>query len=91
MELNKTIAIANDAYPDDMIQQAHEWQKEGGTASGIGDGLAWFIANELTETYDPDGTDETQLEEAFRVMNTAYDELGGVLNALAVAKPEAQA
>jgi len=46
-----------------------------------GDDLAFFIVNELFETYDPEATEDEQLQEAIRIMDTAVVELQRVRDA----------
>jgi hypothetical protein len=77
MKLNDLIAIANKAYPDDMIKGYAENPK-----AKPGDDLAMFIAVELSETFDKDEETKTQLEQAFNVMNKARGELESVCRAL---------
>jgi hypothetical protein len=75
MKLENIINIANEAYPDGLIAQAAE-------EKNVGDGLAQFIATELTETFDPDSDTAEQLIEAVRCMTTAQKELMTVTLAL---------
>lgn len=49
--------------------------------SSAGDTLADFIVIELHETYDPEDTDEVQLQVAARAMGSATDEMRRVTEA----------
>ena len=74
MTLNQLIRAASDAYPEDHIWQCHIG------ADDAGDMLAKFIHSELTETFNEEASDEKQLEEAIRVMETAREELHMVID-----------
>ncbi len=49
---------------------------------GSGDTLAQFLVIEVSETFDPDETDEEQIDEACRVISTARRELDELLKFL---------
>ena len=85
MTIEQLIAIADSAYPDNMIQQAFDAQKKnkGRKRVTIGDGLAEFIARELTETFDSTASRLAQLQEASRCMYTAQREVFSVSDRLA--------
>lgn len=86
MKLKQIIEIVNRAYSDDgAIKRAFEAETGSIDELLVGDSLAVFIAREIKETYDPDATREQQLEEAYRVMSVAHEQLENVLNALAMA------
>lgn len=85
MTLKKIIDIADKTYPDGLIglyfnEKTGRAKKT--TSPGYGDGLARFICMELCETYDKDASDEKQLAEAIRVMETAQREVQDVVTAL---------
>jgi transcriptional accessory protein Tex/SPT6 len=84
MKLEKLILIANAGYPDaDLVYRAYKEQKKKKPDQAlVGDGLAWFIAEEITETYDAKARKEDQLNEALRVITRAEEELNGVKQAL---------
>jgi len=82
MELKKLIDAANAAYPDDLIRRYEE-----GRTGNLGDTLAKFILLELEETFDPDATDEKQVETAARAMETAEGELAKVRKAIEALRP----
>jgi hypothetical protein len=50
--------------------------------SPIGDTLALFIVRELSETFDPDASDDEQIAEAIRVLSQAKDDLENMVSAL---------
>lgn len=76
MKLKNIIAIANSAYPDDLIKGYSENPK-----AKLGDGLAQFIAEELDSTYDEDVPEAEQLCQAARAVEKAASELNAVSNA----------
>jgi hypothetical protein len=75
MTLEELIKIADSGYADNAIIQAHE-------GKGVGDTLAEFIAIEIKETFDPDADNDTQINEAMRVMQTAAREIKAVISSL---------
>lgn len=77
MTLKELIDIVDEAYPDGVVGQCHA-----DPAGDHGDTLAKFVEVELRETFDPDVGTRDQLVEALRVMETARDELQGVVDAL---------
>jgi hypothetical protein len=86
MKLKQIIEIADQAYSDDgAVERAFEAETGSIDELLVGDSLAVFIAREIKETYDPDTTRENQLDEAYRVMSVAHEQLENVLNALAIA------
>lgn len=78
MKLSRIIAIANEAYPDGMIEQAYKAEQGPPPKEDVGDTLATFIVRELKETYDETTPDKAQLVEAQRVMDKACLELSEV-------------
>ena len=86
MRLKQIMEIANQAYSDDgAVERAFAAETGSIDELLVGDSLAVFIAREIKETYDPDATREKQLDEAYRVMSVAHEQLENVLNALAIA------
>jgi len=77
MNLKDLIKIANKGYSDDLIIEYFE-----DPVRPSEDGLAEFIVNELTDTFDPESPDEMQLHEAVRVMEMACVDIEGVINSL---------
>jgi hypothetical protein len=82
MDLNKLMEIASDVYPDGLV--GRHWNDGQGMpdAAELGDDLARFIVIELKDTFDPNASSGTQLEEAARCMNSAANELFVVAEAL---------
>ena len=78
MKLSALIAIANDVYPDGLIAQAHKDKRR---TDDIGDGLARFIADELSDTFDAKMSSRTQLADAADAMQCAMDEIRNVYDA----------
>lgn len=62
-------------HDPDLIQRASK-------SDDVGDGLARFIAVELSGTYAPGVDADANFEEAIRVMHTAALELQGVVDEL---------
>lgn len=77
MKLTKLINIADKAYPDGLVglyyRNPHRTH---------GDGMARFIATELSETFDPEETDLQQLERATHLLRVATRECEAVADAL---------
>lgn len=85
MELSKLIDVADRAYgSDSTVLRAFAAQQAGGPggASLVGDGLAWFIAGELTETFGSEETDAAQLTQAVASIERAKEQLDAVQCAL---------
>jgi hypothetical protein len=79
MTLRQLIKIADAGYGDSRVLQAFKEQSyKRPDPLAVGDGLAWFIAQELKETFDPKASKSAQLKEAIRVMNMARQEVGSV-------------
>lgn len=84
MTREELIGIASEGYPDGLVAQY--WNKEKQCVdlrANHGDGLARFVAVELSETYDAEVDDDAQLGEAVRAMSTAIRELTSVVRILA--------
>ena len=61
-------------YFDPETGQPTEWHS--------GDGLEWFMAIEIAETYDIGASDEEQLAVARRVLEAAIRDLQGAIDSL---------
>ena len=73
MKINDIIDIADTAYPDHAIRECWDYDAcQPKTPTLDTDPLALFLARELKETFDPDAEDLKQLEDADRIMTTAY-------------------
>lgn len=73
--LDMIIKVADQAYPDGLVQQAYDGEYPG-------DGLATFIATEIQEVLEGHDSPKMQFEEALRAMESALDELRSVVSAL---------
>lgn len=84
MNLLQLQQLADEAYGDGAMTPYYN-QKTGKPVMDPnygGDTLAKFVAIELAETFEPDDPEEHQLQEAFRVMETAQGEIGDVIAAI---------
>lgn len=89
MKLSQIMQRAAQAYPDEYILQFWDEQRQCAVpCEGAGDSLAEFIAWELYETFDPEVGDEEQVDQAIEVMQSAANELLGVVRALEGLKSE---
>lgn len=75
MNLSDIIATANQAYPDDLVEQAAGGGK-------VGDGLAEFIVRELKDTYEEEFPFLRRVQEAALSMENALEEIRNVHQAL---------
>lgn len=71
MTFAELVALVNEVYPDDLLDQYFH----GGE---VGDGLARFIVQELSETFDANESREEQLAMAGRAMKNALEEMRAV-------------
>jgi hypothetical protein len=78
MTLDDIMKAVDEAYGEDgmILQYYEDFEGE------HGDTLAKFIVAELRETYDEDAEDQEKLDEAYRVMETALDQLYNILAAI---------
>lgn len=88
MTLSDLIRIANEHYDDGYLAAYFDF------ANGVpalseeqGDTLALFTVSEIADTYDADASDEDQIREAIRVMESAARQLQVVASGLAEAYP----
>jgi hypothetical protein len=72
MTLEEIIKVADDNYPDGLLQQAH-------LGEDVGDGLASFIVAELKETYDEDAEDMEQLDTAIAALSASRNQMDGLI------------
>ncbi|CAK0779616.1 DUF1843 domain-containing protein [Azospirillaceae bacterium] len=70
------IMAASAGYPDDLVLQAFK------TKDRVGDGLAEFIANELSETFVDYLSTTEQLKSALTTLVRASEELSAVIVAI---------
>ena len=82
---DEIVSVASEAYGDGFeIEEA--WK----TGEPVGDGLATFIAAELGENCAEHKTLFDALDAAIHLMETARDELDGVIEALYERRAEAE-
>lgn len=81
MKLNELMARASAGYPDGL-EMFYDEESGEPLKDASGDTLAKFVVIEISETFDPDCTDEEQVEEAIRVMSKGVEELQSVVDAL---------
>jgi len=81
MTLLELLKKANEGYDDGFLSEYFN-EDTGELVDGKGDTLAQFIVIELSETFDPEATDEDQIGEAIRVMDAGKSDIAGVLHAL---------
>ena len=90
MKIGELIKLASKGYPDNALSEFlnpetdEPWTIEEQERNNFdpGDGLATFIVEELVETFDESLDDFQQVMEAIRAIKRAYEEIGGVVNAL---------
>ena len=89
MTLNEIVTRAASVYPDCWVLQYWDMDKQYAVSNKDGgDSLAEFIAMELYETFDPEGSDQQQIAMAVRKMRDAAGELQAVVTALENLKQE---
>ena len=85
MTLNELIIKASAAYPDGLIAVEY-WDFERDCPRRNpkgGDTLALFIAHEIADTYDPDASDDAQVNAIIKALSSARSDLEAVNAALA--------
>ena len=84
MTPNELIKIASAAYPDGLIATEYwNFRRECPRRNPKGgDTLALFIANEIADTYDPDASDEAQINTVLNALAAARGDLEAVSTAL---------
>lgn len=82
MKLGQLVAAANDRYPGQFLSQYFDVAREKFLTRGCGDTLARFIVVEIRDTFDPAGTDATQVDEAIRVLEQGQKDLESALRGL---------
>lgn len=78
MKLVELIDVADGGYGDGVVRAYYD---EGAQ----GDGLAEFVVDEITSTFDENAEDLAQYQEAMRVVEKAMDDLQNVYHALDMA------
>jgi hypothetical protein len=82
MTLLQLLNTANKGYPDGFLENHYDNKTGKLKKSTSGDSLARFIVVELSETFDPEKSDEIQASQAIDMMERAKDDLQGVIEAL---------
>ncbi len=77
MQLDELMVLVSEAYDGDGAVLRHHQSKD-----AVGDGLAEFVANEISETYVQDSGRLSILIEAKRVMYIAQNQLTDVIAAI---------
>jgi len=83
MTLRELMKIVSSAYPDGLVMDYFD-----DPSGQHGDGLAQFIAAEVSELYYPHDDSEEQLAVAERALMRAVRQLQHVVDALEVARGE---
>ena len=86
MTLVELLNRANKGYPDEFLAMYYDTDT-GERISASGDGLAEFIVRELSETFDHDLDDDTQIQTATHVLQNAIRDLQTVIDAIEVEHP----
>ncbi len=73
---------ANEGYPDGFLANSFTPETGKATAWRNGDILAWFIAVELEESFNPEASEKEQVEEAVRVCRSAIGDLEKVISSI---------
>jgi hypothetical protein len=81
MRLVELLERTSQGYPDQYLREYYDRQT-GERKSGSGDTLAEFVVIELSETFDPDASDQEQIDEAVRVLQGSIKELQDTIAAL---------
>ena len=81
MKLPELLNAANQGYPDGYLAEYYD-TKTGARKRGGGDTLAEFIVLELIDIFDSTASDDSQIDEATRVLESARRDLLGVIEAL---------
>ena len=81
MTLLELVTKANKGYEDGFLSEYFN-EETGEYIEGKGDTLAAFIVIELSETFDSEADDEDQIQAATEALQTAVNDLEGVIDAL---------
>jgi len=81
MKLVELLDLANRGYPDGFLAEYYD-SVIGGPKRGSGDTLAEFIVKELTDTFDDEADDETQISVAVQMLTRAISDLALTVAAL---------
>ena len=82
MKLVELLNAANQGYPDGYLAEYYDTKTGALKKLGSGDTLAKFIVLELIDTFDSKASDDSQIDEVTRVLESARRDLLGVIEAL---------
>jgi hypothetical protein len=83
MTLNQLVSRVASAYPDAQVLQYWDMHNQKPCANArAGDTLAWFVVQEIYETYAPLASENRQIATAAQVIQNAADTLADVAQAL---------
>ena len=82
MKLAELLNAANQGYPDGYLAEYYDTKTGALKKHGSGDTLAKFIVLELIDTFDSKASDDSQIDEVTRVLESARRDLLGVIEAL---------
>jgi hypothetical protein len=82
MKLNDLVFRAAVAYPEAIVLECWDANREQPRSDNCGDTLALFVARELKDTFDPDADETSQIATAISAMQRGADELQAVAHAL---------
>jgi len=74
MQLVELLDRANKGYPEGTLCEYYD-PGTGKLRPGSGDTLAQFVVLELTETFDPEASEEDQITEAIRALERGAHDL----------------
>ena len=75
MTFDRLIELANEHYPDGLVERAYRAEEGEGNIADVGDTLAVFIVRELRDTFDRGASEAEQLIEASSAILKASHEL----------------
>ncbi len=82
MKLAQLQKRASDGYGDGGTEEYFDPETGKHTPWHPGDSLAWFVAIEIEETFDPDADDDSQIATAAHALDNAMNELQRAIEGL---------
>ena len=83
MTILELLNLANKGYPDGFLSEYFDPETGDYLDSGFGDALAGAIVVELLCTFDPDATDQEQVDTAYRFLANYCTDIQAVQDVLA--------
>lgn len=83
MKRVELLNLANQGYPDGFLSEYFDQETGDYREEGSGDVLAKAIVAELTDTFDPDATDQEQVDTACHFLANYCRDIGAVQDVLA--------